>query len=54
VEKLAALRPEIAATGHGTPMRGEALSCGLDDLVRSFEDIAVPDHGRYVPEAPRG
>lgn len=50
VEALAALRPEIAATGHGTPMRGEALTSGLDELVRRFDEIAIPDHGRYVPE----
>lgn len=50
VERLAALQPEIAATGHGTPMRGEELRRGLAELVARFDDIAVPDHGRYVPE----
>jgi glyoxylase-like metal-dependent hydrolase (beta-lactamase superfamily II) len=29
VEQLAALDPAIAATGHGTPMRGEELRAGL-------------------------
>lgn len=48
VEALAALRPAIAATGHGTPMRGNELSDGLTALVRDFDDIAVPDRGRYV------
>lgn len=48
VEKLAALQPAIAATGHGTPMRGEALASGLDRLVREFDRIAVPAQGRYV------
>ncbi|MDQ3653787.1 MAG: MBL fold metallo-hydrolase [Chloroflexota bacterium] len=48
VETLAALEPDIAATGHGTPMRGEALRDGLAALVRDFDEIAVPDHGRYV------
>ena len=46
VERLAALRPAIAATGHGTPMSGEALSRGLEKLVREFDEIAVPDQGR--------
>lgn len=50
VERLAALRPEIAATGHGTPMRGEELRQGLAELVAHFDEIAVPDQGRYVPE----
>jgi glyoxylase-like metal-dependent hydrolase (beta-lactamase superfamily II) len=49
VETLAALKPMIAATGHGTPMRGEDLARGLDRLARDFDDLALPDHGRYVP-----
>jgi glyoxylase-like metal-dependent hydrolase (beta-lactamase superfamily II) len=51
VERLAALDPAIAATGHGTPMRDEALRNGLARLVRDFDDVAVPDHGRYVEDA---
>ena len=54
VERLAALRPAVAATGHGTPMRGEPLTHGLEGLVRDFDEIAVPDRGRYVPEAEQG
>ncbi|SER07624.1 Glyoxylase, beta-lactamase superfamily II [Faunimonas pinastri] len=54
VEKLVALNPEIAATGHGTPMRGEELRQGLAELVHHFDEIAVPDHGRYVPEEKKG
>jgi len=49
VETLAASEPAIAATGHSTPMRGEALREGLAALVRDFDDSAVPDHGRYAP-----
>ena len=48
VEELAALRPAIAATGHGTPMIGRELSEGLERLVRDFDAIAVADQGRYV------
>lgn len=51
VEKLAALQPEIAATGHGTPLRGAELHRGLERLVAEFDDIAVPDQGRYVGTA---
>ena len=48
VERLAALRPAIAATGHGAPMHGEDLTRGLENLIRHFDEIAVPDQGRYV------
>ncbi|HLT01254.1 MAG TPA: MBL fold metallo-hydrolase [Geminicoccaceae bacterium] len=48
VERLVALDPAIAATGHGTPMRDEELRDGLARLVRRFDRVAVPDQGRYV------
>ena len=48
VERLAALRPAIAATGHGPPMGGQELSDGLETLAREFDRIAVPERGRYV------
>lgn len=51
VEKLAALQPAIAATGHGTPMRGADLTAGLEELLLHFDEIAVPDRGKYVPES---
>lgn len=51
VDALAALDPAIAATGHGTPMRGEPLREGLAHLRDHFDEVAVPDRGRYVPEA---
>jgi len=50
VEALAALRPAIAATGHGTPMEGEALAQGLAHILEHWDDEVVPDQGRYVPE----
>jgi glyoxylase-like metal-dependent hydrolase (beta-lactamase superfamily II) len=50
VEKLAALNPAIAATGHGTPMGGAELTHGLEELLTHFDEIAVPDHGKYVPD----
>ncbi|RDU35781.1 MBL fold metallo-hydrolase [Neobacillus piezotolerans] len=48
VEKLAALRPVVAITGHGRPMAGKTLRENLDLLVEKFDDIAIPDHGRFV------
>lgn len=50
VEKLANLTPSVAATGHGLPMRGQTLQWQLDNLVRDFWTVAVPEHGRYVHE----
>ncbi len=54
VETLAALRPAIGATGHGTPMAGDELSRGLADLLARWDEIAVPDRGRYVPDGQQG
>lgn len=34
--------------GHGSAMSGRELKEGLDRLIRNFEELAVPDHGRYV------
>ncbi|QDV39066.1 MBL fold metallo-hydrolase [Tautonia plasticadhaerens] len=48
VRELAALDPELAATGHGEPMSGEALRAGLHRLARRFAEEAIPEHGRYV------
>lgn len=50
VEHLVNLEPEIAATGHGTPMRGDKLREGLAQLILNFDESAVPDRGKYVPE----
>ncbi|NJY63973.1 MBL fold metallo-hydrolase [Salinimicrobium sp. CDJ15-81-2] len=48
VEKLAALNPNVAVTGHGPAMEGEELRTGLQNLMDNFEEIAVPDKGKYV------
>lgn len=50
VATLAALRPLIAATGHGTPMRRKDLTARLNRLAVRFDQVAVPRHGRYVPK----
>jgi glyoxylase-like metal-dependent hydrolase (beta-lactamase superfamily II) len=47
VQELAALRPNVAATGHGVPMFGETLRQQLDNLARNFDEY-IPDDGRYV------
>jgi glyoxylase-like metal-dependent hydrolase (beta-lactamase superfamily II) len=51
VMRLASLEPEIVVTGHGRPMRGVVMREELHRLARDFDQIAVPDHGRYVREA---
>lgn len=50
VLKLAALDPEVAATGHGKPMHGEEMRNALHNLSRRFEELAQPAQGRYVNE----
>ncbi|MBD2872094.1 MBL fold metallo-hydrolase [Paenibacillus arenilitoris] len=48
VKTLAALQPYLAITGHGEPMFGESLKANLKLLTEKFQEIAVPEHGRYV------
>lgn len=48
VELLSALEPELAATGHGRPMRGPQMRRALRDLARDFDRLAIPPRGRYV------
>jgi len=47
VARLAALEPEILATGHGTPMRGQAMREELHWLADHFAEVEVPRFGRY-------
>ena len=54
VEGLAELEPEIAATGHGRPMRGYAMREALKLLARDFDRLAVPPGGRYLKRPPAG
>jgi glyoxylase-like metal-dependent hydrolase (beta-lactamase superfamily II) len=48
VKRLTALTPLLAIPSHGQPMKGEELTRHLSMLVRSFDEIAVPEHGRFV------
>ncbi len=52
VEKLAALNPEIAITGHGPAMEGLDLRAGLNKLANEFDTLAVPEHGKFVKDKP--
>jgi glyoxylase-like metal-dependent hydrolase (beta-lactamase superfamily II) len=48
VATIASLKPEIVATGHGQPMRGETMPDALAELAHDFERREKPKHGRYV------
>jgi glyoxylase-like metal-dependent hydrolase (beta-lactamase superfamily II) len=47
---LTALQPNLAITGHGQSMSGHELSTGLSRLIMDFQEMAVPSHGKFVPE----
>lgn len=46
VERLAALEPELAVTGHGRALAGAEMRMALHTLARDFDAIAVPPHHR--------
>ncbi|MEO6931165.1 MAG: MBL fold metallo-hydrolase, partial [Chitinophagaceae bacterium] len=48
VEVLAALEPDIIASGHGKPIRGNGMRKSLHNLADHFQKLAVPFHGRYI------
>ncbi|MFD2616797.1 MBL fold metallo-hydrolase [Terrilactibacillus laevilacticus] len=48
VEKLQALKPKVAVTGHGMPAQGVTLEDGLTTLATNFDQLAIPDYGRYL------
>jgi glyoxylase-like metal-dependent hydrolase (beta-lactamase superfamily II) len=48
VRKLAALEPEVLATGHGVVLRGAPMRQQLHTLAENFENMEVPHYGRYV------
>ncbi|MEJ7810738.1 MAG: MBL fold metallo-hydrolase [Gemmatimonadaceae bacterium] len=53
VERLSAIDPELAVTGHGPALSGPEMRQALHTLARDFERVAVPKHGRYVHEPAR-
>jgi glyoxylase-like metal-dependent hydrolase (beta-lactamase superfamily II) len=48
VVKLHALRPDILIAGHGKVMTGPDLRAELGYLNDNFQEVAVPDHGKYI------
>jgi glyoxylase-like metal-dependent hydrolase (beta-lactamase superfamily II) len=47
VAKLASLEPERVITGHGRAMSGAVMRAALRDLAQRFDEVAVPERGRY-------
>lgn len=48
VEHIKELKPELAIPSHGLPIKGKELARHLDMLTHHFDEIAIPDHGRFV------
>jgi glyoxylase-like metal-dependent hydrolase (beta-lactamase superfamily II) len=48
VKKLQALQPQVVVPGHGTAMEGHELTEGLNKLVENFDELAIPDYGKFV------
>ncbi|HEX2609249.1 MAG TPA: MBL fold metallo-hydrolase [Flavisolibacter sp.] len=51
VKELAALEPNVIATGHGQAMYGDTARRQLHKLARNFWQQGIPASGRYVKEA---
>ncbi len=48
VKHLMELKPSLVIPGHGKPMKGDELTKHLEMLVNHFDEIAKPEHGRFV------
>jgi len=51
VNLLRDLNPMLVLPSHGQPMKGDELSRHLDLLTNYFEEIAVPEQGRFVDQS---
>ena len=48
VKKLRHLQPTVAITGHGIPVSGEKLETLLQKLDENFDQMAIPDYGKFI------
>jgi glyoxylase-like metal-dependent hydrolase (beta-lactamase superfamily II) len=48
VIRLQQLHPRVVIPGHGSAMEGQELTEGLQRLVNNFDEVAVPEHGKFV------
>lgn len=53
LKALDGLHIQVAATGHGRPMEGAGMRKSLHNLVLHFQQLAVPQQGRYVAQPAR-
>ena len=51
VQRLADLRPQTIAPGHGLPITGDLVAEQLARLAADFDHYALPHHGKYVKTA---
>ena len=54
VQRLAALEPAFIAASHGQPMAGAETTRALQELATRFDEVAVPEQGKYVSNPVRG
>lgn len=50
VKELAALEPNVIATGHGQSFYGDEARKALHKLARQFWQLGMPEKGRYVKQ----
>lgn len=50
VQRLAALNPRAAGTGHGVSVSGFDLHLELERLAHNFDEKSIPSEGRYVKQ----
>lgn len=48
VKILKELNPNLVLPSHGKPMAGEELTKHLDMLAKHFQEIAVPEQGKFI------
>ena len=53
LERLAALDPAFIAPGHGQPIAGADTTRAIRELASRFDEVARPEHGRYVANPTR-
>lgn len=42
INKLKTLKPELAITSHGAPLKGKELTKYLDDLMKNYDELVIP------------
>ncbi|WP_276134387.1 MBL fold metallo-hydrolase [Polluticoccus soli] len=50
VKNLSELEPAIVASGHGQPLSGDQMRIDLTNLAVHFNELAIPEKGRYVDD----